>query len=198
MDWLTFFNTNAVLIGEHPVPFVVLAVLAAGAGWGAASLLFKQQLSVLRDRVDHWKEQADVWKNRADGEGGHELGLTKTGNGSGKATAPVARLASVPAFVPTVEQDRFIQIFRNMDGHWMSFGELRNIGPVASWQDMAEDVRTLLRHGWLEEHQDNGLMKEGGHRFRLRGAGLAYARKKGYQTADQIKAARGAVDPESN
>lgn len=305
VDLTSFLVANWALVAANPTTFIVLAVLAFGAGWGVAYLFLKQSIAHHKDRADYWKERAEggngaegtatpsvdfdypaagfhglniladtvpeiavnigysmaahvpdgkklrlkmvgpahenvsdlmgawrfntvlrnwvadrydtdahsQWFEAAPGdadlqffasragtfhlavyEGGREPSWTKQLRVTGRvqSNAPAAAMPTPVArprviFVPNDQQDRIVRILRQLDGQWLELSDLHKIMQSGSWQDTAEDVRALVAEGWLEQHPDNDLKDEGGHGYRLRGPGLAFAREQGYQTTAQLQ-----------
>jgi len=180
MDLGTYLSQNWALIAAHPLLFVMLGVIAATLGWGAAALLFRHRLDALKERAEFWKERAELATGKLDG--------AEQGSGAEKKAAAAPPTVPTPAaFSPSSVQTRIIRVLRQLDGQFLSIGDLARFAGSTSHQDLVDDIHGLHDKGWLEAERDNDLKREHARAYRLKGPGLAFARASGFQTAQQIQ-----------
>jgi len=182
MDLATYLSQHWALIAANPVTFVTLVVLAASIGWGAAALFFRQRLDSIKERAEFWKGRAEL------AEGKHDRPELDTKDVAKAAVGPLA--TSPPnAFSPSTVQTRIIRVLRQLDGEFLSIGDLAHFAGSTSHQDLVDEIHRLLDKGWLEADRDNALKLEYGRAYRLKGPGLEFAREKGFLTGHQMQLA---------
>lgn len=64
MGLWSYFVANWGLMTQHPTPFIALVLLAFGAGWLVAAVLYRQRLGTQRERVIHWEKRLDLARSR--------------------------------------------------------------------------------------------------------------------------------------
>jgi hypothetical protein len=182
MDLGTYLSQNWALIAANPVPFLTLGVLAATLGWGAAALLFRQRLDSLKERAEFWKERAELAE-------GKPVRPDQDPRDDAKPAVDPPTAPPPAAFLPSAVQTRIIRVLRQLDGQFLSIGDLARFAGSTSHQDLVDDIHGLHDKGWLEAERHNDLKREHGRAYRLKGPGLAFARASGFQTAHQMQLA---------
>jgi len=92
-------------------------------------------------------------------------------------------------FQPDRLQTSLIELMRYADGRWTDRDQVARLLTVSSRQDLDLALSQLEVEGWIEGHDDNYLMKEGNHMFRLAGLGIGFAKGKGYPTQTEFERA---------
>lgn len=84
-------------------------------------------------------------------------------------------------------EERVLRLLRIADGKWADFSFMTKNLAVSSQQDLQQALSRLSGEGWIQEHEDNYVMKEQACRYRLADEGISYARKRGFKTAIEIE-----------